>query len=335
MCANLPAKNKEDKWPETNVPCERIHVDFLEFERKNHFIMVDAGSKWIDCQQVFGLSTKVALNKLKDFVSKYGLMKTLVSDGGPAFRGRAFDKFCDRWKIEHLLSPPHYSRSNGQAERMVAIVKNWLKKERYGEGKWWLLLLAYNNTKTSKGTSPAEMFLDRKTRTELDFLKEKEKPKDIPYCEKFKVGSLVWILLFDGPIKWGKGIVRRNIGRRKVEVEIEGQAEMASYFRIGNKILKIEIREIDGTVESRRWLDAAREEAQNRYGEMLQELTRVTERRWVPEGSKKRKTDCWSCGGNHLMRVCPSLYVANDSSVVSRPIQEEVIKGNLAEESIE
>ncbi|XP_065319584.1 igE-binding protein-like [Gordionus sp. m RMFG-2023] len=129
--------------------------------------MVDAGSKWIDCQQVSGLSTKVALNKVKDFVSKYGLMKTLVSDGGPAFIGRKFGKFCDRWKIEHLLAPPHYSRSNGQAERMVAIVKSWLKKEKYGEGKWWLLLLAYNNTKRSKGYSSAEIFLGRKTRTEI------------------------------------------------------------------------------------------------------------------------------------------------------------------------
>ncbi|XP_065317797.1 uncharacterized protein LOC135926060 [Gordionus sp. m RMFG-2023] len=106
---------------------------------------------------------------------------------------------------------------------MVAIVKNWLKKEKYGEGKWWLLLLAYNNTKNSKGNSPAEMFLGRKTRTELDFLKEKIKPKDNTYDDKIKVGSLVWILLFEGPVKWGKGIVSKNIGRKKVEVEIEGQ----------------------------------------------------------------------------------------------------------------
>ncbi|XP_065315410.1 uncharacterized protein LOC135924283 [Gordionus sp. m RMFG-2023] len=106
---------------------------------------------------------------------------------------------------------------------MVAIVKSWLKKEKYGEGKWWLLLLAYNNTKTGKGNSPAEMFLGRKTRTELDFLKEKIKQKDDTYDEKFTVGSLVWILLFDGPVKWGKGIVSKNIGRKKVDVEIEGQ----------------------------------------------------------------------------------------------------------------
>ncbi|CAK9291131.1 unnamed protein product [Gordionus sp. m RMFG-2023] len=215
MCANLPARDKEDKWPETNVPCERIHVDFLEFERKKYFIMVDSGTKWIDCQQVFGLSSKVALNKLKEFVSKYGLMKTLVSDGGPAFRGKAFDNFCDRWKIEHVLSQ-HIIQE-------VMDEQNELKKEKYGEGKWWLLLLAYINTKNSKGNSPAEMFLGRKTRTELDFLKEKIKLKDNTYEEKIKAGSLVWILLFESTVKWGKGIVSKNIGRKKVEGEIEGQ----------------------------------------------------------------------------------------------------------------
>ncbi|CAK9291466.1 unnamed protein product [Gordionus sp. m RMFG-2023] len=173
MWANVPAKNKEDKWPKTDIPCERIHVDFLEYEKKRFFIMVDAGSKWIDCQQVSGLSTRVALDKIKDFVGKYGLMKTIVSDGGPAFKGRAFDKFCDRWNIRHLLSPPYYPRSNEQAERMVALVKSWLKKAKYGEGQWWLSLLAYNSTETAKGKSPAEIFLGRKTRSELDFLKEK------------------------------------------------------------------------------------------------------------------------------------------------------------------
>ncbi|CAK9302866.1 unnamed protein product [Gordionus sp. m RMFG-2023] len=118
-------------------------------------------------------------------------MKTLVSDGGPAFIGRDFDKFCDRWKIEHLLAPPHYLRSNGQAETMVALVKSWLKKEKYGEGKWWLLLLAYNNTKRSKGYSPAEIFLGRKTRTELDFLKERIEQKEVIINDRFKIGSLV------------------------------------------------------------------------------------------------------------------------------------------------
>ncbi|XP_065321362.1 uncharacterized protein LOC135928826 [Gordionus sp. m RMFG-2023] len=178
------------------------------------------------------------------------------------------------------VSPPHYPR-NGQVERMVAIVKSWLKKEKYGEGKWWLLLLAYNNTKTSKGNSPSEMFLGRKTRTELDF-KERITQKEDTYDDKFKVGSLVWILLFEGPVKWGKGIISKNIGKKKVEVEIEGQEgtftrhvkQMASYVRVRNKIIKMEIREADGSAESNRWIEAARVEAQQRYGELLQETPR-------------------------------------------------------------
>ncbi|CAK9292816.1 unnamed protein product [Gordionus sp. m RMFG-2023] len=95
MWANVQARNKENKWPETNIPCERIYVNFLEYEKRKYFIIVNAGSKWIDCQQVSGLTTKVALTKIKDFVGKYKLMETLVSDGGPAFKSRDFDKFCD------------------------------------------------------------------------------------------------------------------------------------------------------------------------------------------------------------------------------------------------
>ncbi|XP_065325375.1 uncharacterized protein LOC135931981 [Gordionus sp. m RMFG-2023] len=146
MRANVPPRNKADKWPETDIPY---------------------------------------------FAGKYGLMETLVSDGGPAFKGRVFNQLCDRWNIKHLVSPPHYPRRN----------------------------------------SPSEMFLGRKTRKELDFLKERIKQKEDTYDDKFKVGSLVWILLFEGPVKWGKGIISKNIGKKKVEVEIEIEGQEGTFTR--------------------------------------------------------------------------------------------------------
>ncbi|CAK9302867.1 unnamed protein product [Gordionus sp. m RMFG-2023] len=70
---------------------------------------------------------------------------------------------------------------------------------------------------------------------------------------------------------------------------------MASYVRVDNFIMKIEIRMVDGSAESRRWVDAAREEAQIRYRDMMVDrpagwsYNRRRERDW----GFRRRMSCW------------------------------------------
>ncbi|CAK9292474.1 unnamed protein product [Gordionus sp. m RMFG-2023] len=110
--------------------------------------MADACLKWID-YQVLDLSTKVALDKMKDFSGKIWLMKAMVSGGGQASKRNELRQFYCRWNIQQLISPLYYPKSNGQVERIVAIVKLWLKRR--------LSIFSYNNVKTTKGRSPADV----------------------------------------------------------------------------------------------------------------------------------------------------------------------------------
>ena len=53
---------------------------------------------------------------------------SLVSDGGPPFNSAEFKSFLYEWDVEHIVTSPYNSRSNGQAESSVKIVKNMLRK---------------------------------------------------------------------------------------------------------------------------------------------------------------------------------------------------------------
>ena len=52
----------------------------------------------------------------------------VVTDGGPPFNSKELIDFCEKHKIKVMKSPPYNPSSNGQAERMVRVVKDGLKK---------------------------------------------------------------------------------------------------------------------------------------------------------------------------------------------------------------
>ncbi|CAK9291411.1 unnamed protein product [Gordionus sp. m RMFG-2023] len=72
--------------------------------------------------------------------------------------------------------------------------------------------------------SPTELFLGRRTKLPLDFLKIRDKGKAVLECQKIKfgVGEKVWTRLFDGKgKKWVKGIVSENRGSKLNVVQLE------------------------------------------------------------------------------------------------------------------
>ncbi|XP_065319112.1 uncharacterized protein LOC135927102 [Gordionus sp. m RMFG-2023] len=96
-----------------------------------HRNMVDSYSKWIEYTEVHGYTTKIVNNKLSELFAKFDLPDKIVSDGGPAFISKNFKQFCDELKIQHILTPPYHPSSNGQAERMIGIVKNCQEREEH------------------------------------------------------------------------------------------------------------------------------------------------------------------------------------------------------------
>ncbi|XP_065323666.1 uncharacterized protein LOC135930805 [Gordionus sp. m RMFG-2023] len=121
-----------------------------------------------------------------------------------------FKQFYKESRIRHILTPPYHPSSNGQVERMVAIVKNWIRKAGNQGNGACLAQLYYLNFRNKEGVTPAELFLGRRTRVPLDFLRAESHEKGVRKDRKirFEVGEKVWTRLFDGRgRKWAKGIV--------------------------------------------------------------------------------------------------------------------------------
>ena len=103
---------------------------------------------------------------LKELFAEHGIPEEIRSDNGPQFASHLFTEFTKDWNIKHSTSSPRNSRSNGQAESAVKIVKGLLTHAKCSGQDPYLALLAYRSTPVdSHLRSPAEMLYQCALRT--------------------------------------------------------------------------------------------------------------------------------------------------------------------------
>ena len=186
---------------------------------------------------------------LRDLFASYGLPETIVSDNGPGFVSKEFQRFTEANGIRHIVSPPYHPASNGAAERAVQVVKQALRKQVFDsrdagcslQHQLSNFLLKYRCTPhTVTGQSPAELFLKRPLRNSLSLLKpnlpqrieiqqdnqlkyqgDNRQPKALAANQQVRVRNFR-----GGREKWILGTIVREVSPRIFEVLVEGETRM-------------------------------------------------------------------------------------------------------------
>ena len=101
-----------------------------------------------------------------------GAPEKIFSDGGPQYSSTAFKLFMKQWKVEHILSSPHYPQSNGRAEAGVKaasklIRRCWTAPNGLDVDLWTRGVLQQRNTPGPDGRSPAQIVFGRPVRDTL------------------------------------------------------------------------------------------------------------------------------------------------------------------------
>lgn len=123
-------KNKKEPLIPHEVPdkaFDKIGCDILEFENKNYLVVMDYYSKWIELTQMKGKQASNVIAELMQIFSRFGIPKIVIADNMP-FGSFECTEFARKLDFKFVTSSPHYSKSNGLAERSVQISKNILRK---------------------------------------------------------------------------------------------------------------------------------------------------------------------------------------------------------------
>lgn len=238
-----PARAPIAHWDYPPQPFYRVHIDFLgPINGCTHLIVVDAYSKWVEVYNMKCATTSTAtIERLYDFMSRFGIPHTLVSDNGTSFTSREFESFCKLNGISHVTSPAYHPASNGQAESFVKVIKKGIRTSilsghgvHNANNKLLKYLFDYRNSvHTTTGFSPAGLVYGRKLRTRLDQINPTSPP---PSCttlanvvknnqcsqnklykntQCFSEGTKILYkkYTFNGKFTWCKGVIVKKIGK--------------------------------------------------------------------------------------------------------------------------
>ena len=228
-------------WTFPSHPWSRLHVDFAgPVAGRMYLVLVDAYSKYPEVVKMNATTSSATISVLREVFSRQGLPEILVSDNGPQFTSSEFQEFCAQNGIRHRTSSPYKPSTNGQAERVVQILKTALKQAHLtGTNVDAVLaryLLRYRNTPHSTtGESPAMLLMGRRLRTRLDLLTPSvhkhveakqqavvERTSD-RQLRNLQVGDQVMARNYSERGKWMQGIVTQVLGSRNYMVNVQGQ----------------------------------------------------------------------------------------------------------------
>lgn len=185
VCSQMAVSTKkplQSSWIPTSRPFSRIHADFFYFQQKVFLVIVDSYSRWLEVEFMrYGTDAKKVKGKFLSLFARFGLPDVIVTDGGPPFNSRYLIDFLEQQGIKVMKSPPYHPASNGQAERMVRVTKEVLKKFLLDpemkdldiEDQISCFLFNYRNTCTEDSRFPSEKLLTFKPKTILDLVNPK------------------------------------------------------------------------------------------------------------------------------------------------------------------
>lgn len=152
----------------TAEPFHTLHIDITgklsgsSSEKEYVFVAVDAFSKFVILRYATKKNQESALQHLKEIIFLFGAPKRIIVDGDGAFESQ-YDKYCKQYGIELHRTAAYTSRANGQAERIMRVIKDGLTvisniQKDHWESALGTLQLAINCTiSKATGKTPIEL----------------------------------------------------------------------------------------------------------------------------------------------------------------------------------
>lgn len=212
---------------------------------KHVLVIVDRLTKGPILVPLSDLETEtVARAFITFFVGYHGLPETMVSDRGGQFVNELWGTLCRMLKIKRNLSTAYHPQSDGQTERMNAVIEGFVRNYcDYAQREWHLLLpmaqlASANHDSTSTGMSA--FFLDHGYHLDVLQLQEPNLPDTEPSGSMRETGQRIARKLQDA-----LSIAQAEMAaaQQRQEHYANQRRQVAPQYRVGDKVW-LDLRDI-------------------------------------------------------------------------------------------
>ena len=90
---------------------------------------MDYVSKWVEAIDCLRNDASIVVGFIqKNILSRFGALRTIISDEGSHFANKLFAKLMSRYRIRHVMGLAYHPQLNGQVEISNIEIKNILEK---------------------------------------------------------------------------------------------------------------------------------------------------------------------------------------------------------------
>ena len=90
---------------------------------------MDYVSKWVEAISCPRNDANTVVGFVqRNILSRFGALRTIISDEGSHFANKWFEKLMSKYGIKHVMGLAYHPQSNGQAEISNREIKNKLEK---------------------------------------------------------------------------------------------------------------------------------------------------------------------------------------------------------------
>lgn len=186
------------------------------------------------------ITTKSILKALTNFMSIFGIPKTIQSDQGSNFMSRQFSKVLQQLKVKHNISSAYHPQSQGGLERFHQTLKSLLRSYcveldcDWEDGLPWILLAIREVVQESTGFSPNELVFGHTVRGPIAVLADEWNITDPPE------NVLDYVSGFRYRLYEARAIALRKLGKSQEKMQrlFDRKVKLRS-FQVGDKVLAL------------------------------------------------------------------------------------------------
>ena len=124
------------------MPSERVAIDlvgpFPKAKGGFQYLLtcIDMATRWSEAVPLRKTTSRIVIDQLTNIFSRCGFPTTIVSDNGPQFVGKTFQKWLREKGIQHITASPYHPQENGVVERLHRMLNGVIAKSTDKKGNW-------------------------------------------------------------------------------------------------------------------------------------------------------------------------------------------------------
>eukprot|EP00253_Pinus_taeda_P004653 PITA_04653 len=162
-------------------PFERWALDFVgpinpsSNQRTYILVATDYVTKWVEAEALPRAIEDSIIQFLFHLFVHYGLLREIITDGGPQFAGNKLAATLNNYHVQHKITTPYHPQANGQVESSNKVIESILTKTIASRRRDWAARLpealwAYRTTwRSTTGYSPYQLVFGKQPIFPIEF----------------------------------------------------------------------------------------------------------------------------------------------------------------------